>query len=202
MKALLIVDVQRDFLPGGALPVPDGDKIIPVINLLQEHYDLIALTQDWHPPTHLSFASNHPGRLPFEVTTLDGLPQILWPDHCVWNTPGASFADELDTSRAAVVFRKGMDPQVDSYSAFFDNGRRHKTGLDDWLRGMNVTEIHVAGLAADYCVAYTARDAAELGFKTVIIEDATRPISVGNFVRLSEELQTRGVQIEPSSQLL
>lgn len=202
MKALIIVDVQRDFLPGGALPVPEGDRIVPVINRLQPHYELVVLTQDWHPPTHLSFASNHPGRRPFETIELDGLQQVLWPDHCVWGTPGAGFADALDTTRAAAIFRKGMDPRVDSYSGFFDNGRKHKTGLGDWLRGMGVTEVHVVGLAADYCVAYTARDAAELGFKTVIIEDATRPISPPGFARMAEDLRKCGVRIEPSAQLV
>lgn len=202
MRTLIIVDVQRDFLPSGALPVPDGDKIVPVVNRLQPHYDLIVLTQDWHPPHHLSFASNHPGRRPFEVIELDGLQQVLWPDHCVWNTPGAAFADQLDTSRAAAIFRKGMDPAVDSYSGFFDNGRRHKTGLGDWLRGMGATEVHVAGLAADYCVAYTARDTAELGFNTVIIEDATRPISPTEFARIANELRSRGIRIESSNRIL
>lgn len=202
MKALIIVDVQRDFVPGGALPVPGGDKIVPVINRLQPQYELVVLTQDWHPPNHLSFASNHPRRRPFETIELDGLQQVLWPDHCVWGSPGADFAEGLDTTRAAAVFRKGMDPHVDSYSAFFDNGRRRKTGLGDWLRGMGVTEVHVVGLAADYCVAYTARDAAELGFQTVIIEDATRPISPAGFARMTEELRKCGVRVVPSVQLL
>lgn len=201
MKALIIVDVQRDFLPGGALPVPAGDEIIPVINRLQQHYKLIVLTQDWHPPNHLSFASNHPGRRAFDVIELDGLQQVLWPDHCVWGMPGAAFAEQLDTTRAAAIFRKGMDPRVDSYSAFFDNGRRHKTGLGDWLHGVGATEVHVVGLAADYCVAYTARDAAELGFNPVIIEDATRPISSAEFARVAEQLRHCGVQIVPSTRL-
>ncbi len=199
MRALIIVDVQRDFLPGGALPVPEGDMVVPVINRLQTQYELIALTQDWHPPNHMSFASNHPGRRTFDVIELNGLQQVLWPEHCVWNTLGAGFADQLDTSRAAAVFRKGMDPHVDSYSGFFDNGRRHKTGLSDWLHGMGVTEVHVVGLAADYCVAYTARDAAELGFKTVIIEDATRAISPAGFAQIAEELRSKGVRIELSA---
>ncbi|MCS7337813.1 MAG: isochorismatase family protein, partial [Verrucomicrobiae bacterium] len=127
--------------------------------------------------------------------------QVLWPDHCVWNTPGADFSDHLDTSRATAIFRKGMDPRVDSYSGFFDNGRRHKTGLGDWLRGMGVAEVHVVGLAADYCVAYTARDAAELGFRTVIIEDATRAISAADFARIADDLRKRDIRIEPSDKL-
>jgi nicotinamidase/pyrazinamidase len=201
MTALIIVDVQRDFLPGGALAVPEGDAIIPVLNRLQARYPVVALTQDWHPPDHLSFASNHPGRRPLEVIDLDGIQQVLWPDHCVWNTPGAALADALDTARAAAIFRKGMDRRVDSYSGFFDNGRRHKTGLAEWLRALGVTEVHVAGLAADYCVAYTAADACELGFRTVIVEDATRPISAEGFARLGDQLRARGVRIEPSTRL-
>ena len=202
MTALIIVDVQRDFLPGGALPVPEGDAIIPRLNCLQPHYPLVALTQDWHPPEHLSFAANHPGCRPLEVVELDGLAQVLWPVHCVWNSPGAALAEGLDTGRAAAIFRKGMDARVDSYSGFFDNGRRRKTGLGDWLRGLGVDEVHVAGLAADYCVAYTARDAAELGFRAAIVEDATRPISAEGFARIAAELRQRGVRIEPSARLL
>jgi nicotinamidase/pyrazinamidase len=198
MTALIIVDVQRDFLPGGALPVPEGDAVIPVLNRIQARYPLVALTQDWHPPDHLSFASQHPGRKPLERIELDGLEQVLWPDHCVWNSPGAALADALDTGRAAAIFRKGLDRRVDSYSGFFDNGRRRKTGLAEWLRGLGVTEVHVAGLAADYCVAYTARDAAELGFRVAILEDATRPISAAGFAQVAAELQQRGIRIAPS----
>ena len=201
MTALIIVDVQRDFLPGGALPVPEGDAVIPVLNRLQARYPLVALTQDWHPPNHLSFASQHPGRKPLDRIELDGLEQVLWPDHCVWNSPGAALADALDTGRAAAIFRKGMDRRVDSYSGFFDNGRRRKTGLAEWLRGLGVTEVHVAGLAADYCVAATARDAAELGFRVAILEDATRPISAAGFAQIADELRQRGVRIGPSDTL-
>jgi nicotinamidase/pyrazinamidase len=198
MTALIIVDVQRDFLPGGALPVPEGDAVIPVLNRIQARYPLVALTQDWHPPDHLSFASQHPGRKPLERIELDGLEQVLWPDHCVWNSPGAALADALDTGRAAAIFRKGLDRRVDSYSGFFDNGRRRKTGLAEWLRGLGVTEVHVAGLAADYCVAYTARDAAELGFRVAILEDATRPISAAGFAQVAAELRQHGIRIAPS----
>ncbi len=198
MKALIIVDVQRDFLPGGALPVPEGDAVIPVLNRIQARYPLVALTQDWHPPDHLSFASQYPGHRPFDRIQLEGLDQVLWPDHCVWNSPGAALAETLDTGRAAAIFRKGMDRRVDSYSGFFDNGRRRKTGLAEWLRGLGVTEVHVGGLAADYCVAYTARDAAELGFDVVVLEDATRPISAQGFEQIAAELRQRGVRIAPS----
>jgi nicotinamidase/pyrazinamidase len=199
MTALILVDVQEDFLPGGRLAVPEGDAIIPVVNRIQRHYGIIALTQDWHPPDHLSFASNHPGQKPFETIELDGVEQVLWPDHCVWDSPGATLAGELDYSRAAAIFRKGMDRRVDSYSAFFDNGRKRRTGLDAWLRGVGVDEVHVAGLAAEYCVAFTARDAIELGFRTVVLSDGTKPLSVEAFSRSADEMRQRGVQIQPSA---
>lgn len=201
MTALVIVDVQRDFVPGGRLPVPRGDEIIPVINRIQSRYPLVVLTQDWHPPNHLSFASNHPGRKPFEKVELDGLEQVLWPDHCVWNSEGASFDPRLDTARAAAIFRKGMDPRVDSYSGFFDNGRRRRTGLAEWLRGMGVRRVHVVGLAADYCVAWTARDAAELGFETAVLTDATMALSAADFERVAGELRQRGVVVESSDRV-
>lgn len=201
MKALILVDIQHDFLPGGLLPVPGGDAILPVVNRIQPHYDLIALTQDWHPPDHLSFASRHAGRRPFEKIDLDGIDQVLWPDHCEWDTSGAAFADGLNFARASAIFRKGMDPRVDSYSAFFDNARRRQTGLAGWLRGLNVDEVHIAGLAADYCVTYTARDAVELGFKTAVLEDGTRALSPADFAVTAADLRRRGVVIAPSSQL-
>jgi nicotinamidase/pyrazinamidase len=182
--------------------VPHGDVIVPVINRIQKLYPLVAATQDWHPPGHLSFASSHPGRKPFDVIMLNGAEQVLWPDHCVWDTPGANFAPGLETGQIAAIFRKGMDPNVDSYSGFFDNGRRHKTGLAEWLWGMGVSEVHVVGLAADYCVAYTARDAAMLGFKVTILLDATRPISNPGFERVATELAGIGVRIVPSNEVL
>jgi nicotinamidase/pyrazinamidase len=195
MTALLIVDVQHDFLPGGALPVPDGHAILPVINRIQARYDLVAVTQDWHPPDHLSFASQHRGLKPLDTVELDGSQQVLWPDHCVWNSPGAALAPELDCARVSAIFRKGMDRRIDSYSAFFDNGRQRKTGLAEWLRAHNVRHVHVAGLAADFCVAYTARDAADLGFQTAILEDATRPISNDGFAEIATDLRARGVTL-------
>jgi len=199
MTALIIVDVQQDFLPGGRLAVPKGDAIIAVVNRIQSRYEIIALTQDWHPPDHLSFASNHPGRKPLETIELDGVEQVLWPDHCTWDSPGAALARELNYSRAAAIFRKGMDRRVDSYSAFFDNGRKRSTGLDAWLRGLGVDAVHVAGLAAEYCVAFTARDAVELGFKTMILSDATKPLSIEAFSRSADELRQGGVEIKPSA---
>src|SRR3954468_12732007 len=152
MNALIIVDVQNDFVPGGALPVPEGDKVLPVINNLQPKFDLVVATQDWHPASHGSFAANHPGKKPGDVIQLKGLPQILWPVHCVQNTTGAAFVPTLDAKRIAKVFPKGTDPQVDSYSGFFDNGRQKATGLAEYLKQRGVTELYIVGLATDYCV--------------------------------------------------
>lgn len=198
MKALILVDIQRDFLPGGNLPVENGDRIVPVVNSILPYYPLIAITQDWHLPGHLSFASSHRGREPLEEIELNGLQQTLWPDHCIQGSSGAEFPGELNLNPAAAIFRKGTDPEVDSYSGFFDNGRRHKTGLADWLRGMEVDEAHIAGLAAEICVAYTARDAIELGFRTAVVEDGTRALSSEDFKSVLEELKSKGVRFIPS----
>lgn len=202
ITALILVDVQRDFLPGGRLAVEGGDAILPVLNHLVSRYPIVVATQDWHPQTHLSFASNHPGKQPFDKIQLDGIDQTLWPDHCTWGSEGAAFAPELDMGPVAAIFRKGMDPRVDSYSAFFDNGRRHKTGLAEWLRAMGVEAVHIGGLAAEICVAYTARDAAEQHFKVAIIEDATRPLSQSDFDHACEDLRRKGVTIAPARELL
>jgi nicotinamidase/pyrazinamidase len=199
-QAFIIVDVQHDFLPGGALPVPEGDQVIPVINRLQPQYELVVATQDWHPPDHGSFASAHPGRQPGEVIELNGLAQVLWPEHCVQGTHGAELARGLDTARLARVFQKGTDPAVDSYSGFFDNGRRHDTGLADFLRQHGVQEVHVAGLATDYCVKYTALDAARLGFKTCVLLPACRGVNLhpGDVERAVAEMRAAGVDIMPA----
>ena len=202
MRALILVDIQRDFLPGGSLPVTGGDAIIPVLNALIPRYPLVAVTQDWHPPGHLSFASSHPGHKPLETIEVDGLEQTLWPDHCVWGTAGALFPEALQLDTAVAIFRKGMDPRVDSYSGFFDNGRRHHTGLAAWLRAMEVEAVDIAGLAAEICVAYTARDAAELGFKTAVVEDGTRALSAEAFAKTRADLADRGIRVEPGTRLL
>ena len=167
MKALIIGDVQNDFCPGGALPVPGGDQVVEVINRMQPKFELVVAIQDWHPADHGSFAANHPGRSPGEQIELAGLPQILWPVHCVQGTPGAELHPGLDRSRIARVFRKGTDPSVDSYSGFFDNGRRSSTGLGEYLKDQGVTDVYICGLATDYCVKATAMDAANLGFNDV-----------------------------------
>ncbi|MDX1649953.1 MAG: bifunctional nicotinamidase/pyrazinamidase, partial [Myxococcota bacterium] len=168
MKALLLVDIQRDFLPGGALAVPEGDAVVPVANRLAARFPLVVATQDWHPEGHVSFASSHPGHEPFDEIEVDGLDQTLWPDHCVQGSRGAGFADDLDLRPVEAIVRKGMDPRIDSYSGFFDNGHRKETGLAGLLRGRGVDEVFLVGLAADVCVAFTARDACELGFGTPV----------------------------------
>lgn len=182
MKALIIVDVQYDFLPGGSLEVPRGDEIIPIINNIQKDYDLVVATQDWHPADHLSFASQHDGKLPFEKIDLDGLDQILWPDHCIQESYGSEISEELNTSRIETIFRKGMDPNIDSYSGFYDNGKRKDTGLSGYLKARKIDEVHVCGLAADFCVYFTAMDSIAEGFKTSIISKATKAIDKGEFM--------------------
>ena len=178
MKALILVDVQNDFLPGGALAVPDGDAIIPTANNLQAMFPLVVATQDWHPANHGSFASSHPGKKVFEQIDLNGLPQTLWPVHCVQGTHGAELAAALNRARVAKIFPKGTDAGIDSYSGLFDNGHRKSTGLGEWLKAQGVAEVFVCGLATDYCVKFTALDAAQMGFKTHLIEDASRGVNL------------------------
>jgi nicotinamidase/pyrazinamidase len=202
MKALLLIDIQPDFLPGGALAVPEGDAVLPLVNALQPHFELVIATQDWHPQTHKSFAANHDGRQPFEQIDLHGLPQVLWPVHCVQGTPGAELAPALQANRIETIFRKGTDPEIDSYSGFYDNGHRKATGLADYLRGKGVKQVYVAGLAADYCVYFTAKDALQEGFETFLIEDATRPISPEGFARAKADLVQQGGKIIQSTALL
>jgi nicotinamidase/pyrazinamidase len=194
MKVLIIVDIQNDFLPGGALAVQNGDAVIPVINKLQSQFDLVVATQDWHPADHKSFASMHPGKKIFDEIKLNGLPQVLWPDHCVQETKGAEFSSMLDTKKIEAIFRKGMDNNIDSYSGFFDNGKKKATGMDAYLKGRGITSIYVCGLAADYCVNFTALDGLELGFDSTIITDATLPINEGNFKKIIEDFKSTGGQ--------
>jgi nicotinamidase/pyrazinamidase len=201
MKALILIDIQNDFLPGGALAVPEGDQVIPVVNQLQDHFDLVVATQDWHPAEHQSFASNHAGKKPFEVIQLQGHEQVLWPDHCVQGTAGAAMAPALWQNRVEAIFRKGMSPEIDSYSGFYDNGHLKSTGLVDYLRSKQVTQVFVAGLAGDYCVYFTAKDALVEGFKTFLIEDACRPISQAGFDQAKADLKHRGGKIIQSSVL-
>ena len=192
MKALIIVDVQNDFIPGGSLPVQDGESIIPILNQLQRNFELVVATQDWHPGDHKSFASMHSGKKPFDVIDLNGLTQVLWPDHCVQNSPGAAFHSALDTANIEAIFRKGMNPEIDSYSGFFDNGHRKSTGLAGYLRERGVKEVYICGLAADYCVYFTALDALREQFTTCYIKDATRPIDAKGFENAVHDLVAKG----------
>ncbi|MBN1901644.1 bifunctional nicotinamidase/pyrazinamidase [Candidatus Sumerlaeota bacterium] len=197
MKALILVDIQNDFLPGGALAVPEGDQIIPILNQLQKKFDLVVATKDWHPTNHGSFASNHPGRKPGEVVDLNGLQQILWQDHCVQNTRGSEFAPSLDASKIARTFFKGTDPKIDSYSTFFDNAQRKSTGMENFLKGKGVKEVYIAGLATDYCVKYSALDAIRLGFDVTVIIDACRGVNLkpDDSDKALEEMKQAGVRI-------
>jgi nicotinamidase/pyrazinamidase len=197
MNALILVDIQNDFVPGGALPVPEGDQIIPLVNQLQPHFDLVVATQDWHPANHASFAANHPGRIPGERIDLHGLSQILWPVHCVQHSAGAEFVAALDQTLWDRVFVKGTDPEIDSYSGFFDNGHLRATGLGDYLRARQIADVFVAGLAADYCVKFTALDAIALGFQTHLIEDACRGVNLqpDDVAKALEEMRTAGIEI-------
>ncbi len=197
MDALLVIDLQNDFLPGGALPVANGDQVIPVINSIQNRFDIVLATQDWHPPDHGSFAANHRDRTPGEVIELNGISQVLWPVHCVQDTFGANFSAALHTQKIAKIFRKGTDPKIDSYSGFFDNGKKRATGLADYLRENDVDTIFLCGLATDYCVRFSAIDSVEAGFKTILIEDACRGVELtpGDSAQAIEAMRGAGVSI-------
>ena len=178
MRALLLIDIQNDFLPGGTLAVPEGDKIIPIANQLIDEHELVFATQDWHPADHGSFAVNHPGKEVFDQIDLNGLPQTLWPVHCVQGTPGAEFADELNSDAITEVFVKGTDSEIDSYSGFYDNGHRRSTGLSEHLKSIGVDELTVCGLATDYCVKFTVLDALRDGFKIKVHLPACRGVNI------------------------
>ncbi len=203
MKALIIVDIQNDFLPGGALAVPRGDEVVAVANQLQSRFDRVIATKDWHPANHGSFAANHPGRKPGEVIELHGQSQILWPVHCVERTHGSELAPGLDTARIEKTFYKGVDPAVDSYSAFFDNAALRSTGLDGYLNEIGVDEIYVVGLATDYCVMFTTLDAVKLGLRTTVVEDGCRAVDLeaGDGARAIEAMRRAGVRVVQSSEL-
>ena len=179
---LLAVDIQNDFCPGGALAVPRGDEVVPLINRLAERFKHVILTQDWHPLGHQSFASTHPGRKSFETIEVSYGTQILWPDHCVQGTPGAEFRKDLQVTHAELVLRKGYHRAIDSYSAFYENDRKTRTGLAGYLRERGLTRVFLAGLAFDFCVRYSAEDARRDGFEVVVIEDACRAIDVDDSV--------------------
>jgi nicotinamidase/pyrazinamidase len=197
---LLVVDVQNDFCPGGNLPVPEGDQVVPVINGLARRFRHVVLTQDWHPAGHQSFASSHVGRQPYETVEVAYGPQVLWPDHCVQGTPGAAFRADLDIPHAALVIRKGFRPHIDSYSAFYENDRRTPTGLAGYLRERGLTRVFAVGLALDFCVRYSAEDARRLGLDVVVIGDACRGIDVGGSVKATHEsFAALGIATAPSS---
>lgn len=176
--ALLLIDIQNDFCPGGALAVAEGDQVVPIANTLMERFNLVIATQDWHPANHGSFAANQPGHSVGDVIDFNGLKQILWPVHCVQGSAGAAFHPELNTAGIHKIFTKGTDPKVDSYSGFFDNGHRVDTGLNDFLGGRGIRKVVLCGLALDYCVMYSALDAASLGYETYVVRDACRAVNL------------------------
>ena len=193
--ALLVVDVQKDFCPGGALAVADGDAVVPVVNRLSARFTPVVLTQDWHPAGHVSFASSHPGKKPFEAIRVAYGEQVLWPDHCVPGTPGAQFHPDLDTTHAGLIVRKGNDPAIDSYSAFYENDHRTRTGLSGYLRERAVRRLFLVGLATDFCVLYSALDARAEGFAAVVVEDAVRGIDLeGSLARAWDRMREAGVE--------
>lgn len=197
MKALLLIDIQNDFLPDGALAVANGNEVIEVANRLMSDYDLVVATQDWHPAGHESFASQHDGKQVGDIVVLNGLDQIMWPDHCVQNSEGAKFSAELNTTGIHRIIQKGTDRKIDSYSGFFDNARRKATGLEEYLRKNKVEEVHLVGLATDYCVKFTALDAVDLGFRTVVIQEGVRGVDLqsGDCERSIKEMQNKGISI-------
>lgn len=201
MKTLILIDIQNDFMPGGALAVPDGDKIVALVNQLQDKFDLVIATQDWHPEGHASFASSHEGKKEFEVIKLDGLDQVMWPDHCVQNSHGAEFHNDLETSKIEAIFRKGTDPKIDSYSGFYDNAHLKSTGLTGYLKEKGTRELYFAGLAGDYCVNFSVQDALGEGFQCILIEDATRALNKEEFEKAKIEILRKGGKVLSSGDL-
>ena len=200
--ALLVVDIQNDFCPGGALGVEGGDAIVPLVNALMPKFARVVLTQDWHPAGHMSFASSHKGKQPFETITVAYGEQILWPDHCVQGTSGAAFHWDFNPDFAGLIIRKGMDPEIDSYSAFYENDRTTSTGLTGYLQNLGVTRIFLAGLALDFCVRYSAEDAVREGFEAIVIEDACRAIdTAGSLAETLQSFEKLGVTMVRSGML-
>ena len=202
-SALLIVDVQIDFCPGGALPVPEGDQVVVPINRLAPIFGVVVATQDWHPAGHVSFASTHPGRAPFDSIDIGDTRQTLWPDHCVAGSPGAALHPALDLTPIDLILRKGTTPQLDSYSGFLENDHRTTTGLAGYLRERSVRSVYVVGLAADVCVRHTAVDAVELGFRTFVVTDATRAVDQppGNYETSLAVMRSAGITLISSSEI-
>ncbi|MDN3595803.1 bifunctional nicotinamidase/pyrazinamidase [Zunongwangia endophytica] len=200
MKALVLIDVQNDFMPGGALAVSDGDQIVPIINRLQDKFDLVIATQDWHPAGHASFASTHHKKV-YEVIDLNGIDQVMWPDHCIQGSDGAAFHEDLKLDKIEAIFRKGTDPEIDSYSGFYDNAHLKSTGLSGYLKEKDVTELYFVGLAGDFCVAFSIKDALNEGFKTFLVEDATRAIDAEGFGKAKAEIEANGGKILNSDEV-
>ena len=200
--ALIVVDVQNDFCPGGALAVDGGDAVVPLVNAIAPRFAIRVLTQDWHPADHRSFAANHPGAAPFSSVEMPYGPQVLWPVHCVQGSRGADFHPGLDTTRADIVIRKGFRPEIDSYSAFFENDRTTPTGLAGYLRERGTTEVWLAGLATDFCVGVSALDAARLGFRVTLLTDAARAIDLdGSLGRAMSDMAAAGVALARAAEL-
>lgn len=198
MKSVfLVVDIQNDFLPQGALGVREGDAVVPVVNSLQERFDCVIATQDWHPKDHGSFASNHPGKRPGDHVILGGVDQVLWPDHCIQGSCGAEFAPGLAARRFELIVHKGTDKGIDSYSAFYDNGHRRSTGLESFLRKHSVTDVYIAGLATDYCVKFSVFDAIESGFRAHVVRDGCRGVDLeaGDSEKALNEMRRKGARV-------
>lgn len=203
MKALLIVDVQNDFCPGGALEVPEGDKVVPVINSLLPHFDDVIQTQDWHPAGHHSFASSHEQKEPFDTIEMDYGNQVLWPDHCVQGSKGAEFHSDLETLKSQVIIRKGFRKEIDSYSAFYENDKKTKTGLTGYLKTRGIDTLYVVGLATDFCVKWSVLDGIKDGFTLYVIEDAVRGIDMDGSVDAAwQEMKEAGAETVNSDQIL
>ena len=201
MKTLLIIDVQNDFMPGGSLPVPDGDQIVSVINAMQPKFDLVVATQDWHPKDHVSFAVNHEGKSEFDAIEIHGKPQILWPSHCVQGTWGAEFHSDLYTEKCEAIFRKGTNKKIDSYSAFYDNQHSSSTGLAGYLKEKGTSQLFLCGLAADICVYFSTYDAFKEGFACFFIEDASKELDPVKFREIKKEMIHLGIQIISSKSI-
>jgi len=200
---LLVIDVQKDFCPGGALAVNGGDRIIPLINKIMEKFERVVATQDWHPVEHTSFAVNHKGKKVLDTVAVHGITQVLWPEHCVQGTEGADFHPDLEKRYFNLILRKGMNPELDSYSAFFENDKTTSTGLEYYLKGLGLSHVYICGLATDYCVYYSAMDALKLGFQTLLIEDATQGVDLpsGSVAHAIAQMKNAGIKVIGSSEL-
>ncbi|MCB0644838.1 MAG: bifunctional nicotinamidase/pyrazinamidase [Phaeodactylibacter sp.] len=203
-NALLLIDIQNDFCPGGGLEVQEGNKVVTIANALMPHFELVVATQDWHPATHGSFAANHPWRKPGQVIDLNGLEQILWPIHCVQESFGAEFVQALAAEGIHKIFQKGTDPMIDSYSGFYDNGHRKSTGLADWLQEQGVTDLVIMGLATDFCVKFTVLDALAEGFRVQVVQDGCRGVNLeaGDSNKAFDEMQKKGAKLVLSTDLI